>query len=114
MLSKGKVRLTRWSLAACMAVCASMAQAANWTEYAGDKTSSRYVPDGKATAESVKNMKIVWRLSLPGNDLSAENPDLRTWVNESTPLAIDGTVYATSPLGIVTAVDGLTGKEKWL
>ncbi|MCC7250579.1 PQQ-binding-like beta-propeller repeat protein, partial [Hyphomicrobium sp.] len=117
MFSKGKGGLTRWSLAACMAVCASMAAHAgggNWTEYTGDKTSSRYLPDGKATAESVKNMKIVWRLSLPSNDLAAENPDLRTWVNESTPLAIDGTVYATSPLGIVTAVDGLTGKEKWL
>ena len=116
MRSKGMVRLTRWSLMACMAVCAGTAQAGdgNWTEYTGDKASSRYLAGGKATAESVKNMKIAWRLSLPGNDLSAENPDLRTWVNESTPLAVDGVVYAVSPLGIVTAVDGLTGKEKWL
>jgi quinoprotein glucose dehydrogenase len=116
MHCKGKRGVAGWSLIACMAVGAGAARAdgGNWTEYTGDKSGSRYLAGGKATAASVKNMKIAWRLSLPGNDLAAENPDLRTWVNESTPLAVDGTVYATSPLGIVTAVDGTTGKEKWL
>jgi quinoprotein glucose dehydrogenase len=116
MFPKGRRRVTRWSLVACISVYAGLAQAGggDWSEYNGDKSGARYLADGKATAASVKNMKIAWRLSLPGNELSAENPDLRTWVNESTPLAIDGTVYATSPLGLVTAVDGATGKEKWL
>jgi quinoprotein glucose dehydrogenase len=116
MLFKGNGGLTKWSLVACMAVCASVARAGDgdWTEYNGDKSGARYLPGGKATAASVKTMKIAWRLPLPGNNLSGENPDLRTWVNESTPLAVGGTVYATSPLGIVTAVDGVTGKEKWL
>jgi len=87
--------------------------AGNWREYNGDKTGSRYVGGGKVSADSVKSMKIAWRSPLPGNDLANDNPDLRTWVNQSTPLAIDGVLYSSSPLSYVTAIDGATGKTLW-
>ena len=85
----------------------------DWPSYAGDKKSSRYMAGGVATPESVKKMKIAWRFSMPGNKIVADNPDLRTWVNETTPIAIDGIVYTSSPTTIASAIDGATGKTLW-
>lgn len=99
------------AMAACVAV--SAADTGNWREYNGDKSGSRFDLGSGVTAQSVKNMKVAWCIPLPGNDISAENPELRTWVNQSTPLAIDGVLYSSSPLGIVTAIDGLSGKTLW-
>ncbi|MBB1162019.1 pyrroloquinoline quinone-dependent dehydrogenase [Aquariibacter albus] len=94
-------------------IAASAADNGNWREYNGDKSGSRFEPGLGVTAQSVKNMKVAWRIPLPGNQISADNPELRTWVNQSTPLAIDGVLYSSSPLGIVTALDGTTGKTLW-
>ncbi|MFX5858519.1 hypothetical protein ABTE63_19395, partial [Acinetobacter baumannii] len=78
-----------------------------------DKAGARYEPGAKVTKDSVKSMKVAWRVPLPGNQISADNPDLRTWVNESTPLAVNGILYASSPLSIISAIDGATGKVLW-
>lgn len=85
----------------------------NWTEYTGDKAGSRYLASKGVTAESVKSMKVAWRWSMPDNAVAADNAELRTWVNESTPLAIDGILYSTSPMSTVSAIDGQTGKTLW-
>jgi len=87
--------------------------AGDWRTYTGDKGASRFLEGGLATEKSVKSMKIAWRWQMPGNKLAASNPDLRTWVNETTPLAIDGILYTSSPLSIASAVDGSTGKTIW-
>ncbi|WP_353092318.1 pyrroloquinoline quinone-dependent dehydrogenase [Methylibium sp.] len=97
--------------AACIA--ASAAETGNWREYNGDKAGSRFEPGVNVTLQSVKSMKVAWRVPLPGNQLPIDNPELRTWVNQSTPLAINGVLYSSSPLGIVTALDGATGKTLW-
>lgn len=99
----------------CSLLClsAGTTHASDWPEYAGDKNASRYLANGLATKQSVKNMKVAWRYSLPDNKFALNNVDLRTWVNESTPLAFDGILYTTSPLGVIAAVDGQTGKELW-
>ncbi len=115
MTSGSNSRLASWMLAACFAATPAMVSAADgsWTEYTGDKSGSRYLGGSVATPESVSEMVISWRFSLPGNEISADNPDLRTWANETTPVVIDGTLYTSSPLGIVSAVDGATGKLLW-
>ncbi|MGE0674097.1 MAG: pyrroloquinoline quinone-dependent dehydrogenase [Methylibium sp.] len=97
--------------AACIA--ASAAETGNWREYNGDKAGSRFEPGVNVTLQSVKSMKVAWRVPLPGNQLPIDNPELRTWVNQSTPLAVNGVLYSSSPLGIVTALDGATGKTLW-
>ncbi|MCC7251943.1 PQQ-binding-like beta-propeller repeat protein [Hyphomicrobium sp.] len=85
----------------------------NWREYNGDKTASKYSPAPTVTKDSVKGMKVAWRWPMPDNELAASNPDLRTWVNEGTPLAIDGILYSSSPMNFVSAIDGATGKTLW-
>jgi quinoprotein glucose dehydrogenase len=85
----------------------------NWTEYNGDKAGSRYLAGGKVTAQSVKSMKVAWRWAMPDNKVWQDNAELRTWVNQSTPLAIDGILYSSSPMAMVSAIDGTTGKTLW-
>ncbi|MDO9600188.1 MAG: pyrroloquinoline quinone-dependent dehydrogenase [Azoarcus sp.] len=85
----------------------------NWTEYTADKAGSRYLAGKGVTAESVKSMKVAWRWTMPDNAIAADNAELRTWVNESTPLAIDGILYSTSPMSTVSAIDGQSGKTLW-
>lgn len=85
----------------------------DWAAYAGDKTGSRYLAEGLATAESVKNMEVVWRYTLPSWEIAKSHDDITVWVNETTPLEVDGVLYTNSPLGLVAAVDAVTGKELW-
>lgn len=85
----------------------------NWTEYNGDKAGSRYLAGGKVNAQSVKSMKVAWRWAMPDNKVWQDNAELRTWVNQSTPLAIDGILYSSSPMSMVSAIDGKTGKTLW-
>lgn len=85
----------------------------NWTEYNGDKAGSRYLAGGKVSAQSVKSMKVAWRWAMPDNKIWQDNAELRTWVNQSTPLAIDGVLYSSSPMSMVSAIDGKTGRTLW-
>ncbi|MDG3064459.1 pyrroloquinoline quinone-dependent dehydrogenase [Thauera mechernichensis] len=114
---RGRPQATRSALCVTVLLAAmSTAFAAddgNWTEYTGDKAGSRYLPSKSVTTESVKSMKVAWRWAMPDNAIAADNAELRTWVNESTPLAIDGILYSTSPMSTVSAIDGETGKTLW-
>ncbi|MGV2872205.1 outer membrane protein assembly factor BamB family protein [Colwellia sp. E150_009] len=92
---------------------ANAAKQSNWTEYNGDKSGSKYSEAPLVTTKSVKNMSVAWEWSMPDNQLWKDNPDLRTWMNQSTPLAIDGILYSSSPMSFVSAIDGVTGKTLW-
>lgn len=85
----------------------------NWREYNADKSGSRFAAAPDVTAESVKSMKVAWRWAMPDNAIAADNAELRTWVNESTPIAVDGVLYTTTPMSLVSAIDGATGKTLW-
>lgn len=108
-------RKTLWLSIMLSAAPLAMAAAGdgNWTEYNGDKAGSRYLAGGKVNAQSVKSMKVAWRWAMPDNKVWQDNAELRTWVNQSTPLAIDGVLYSSSPMSMVSAIDGKTGKTLW-
>ncbi|PNG27770.1 pyrroloquinoline quinone-dependent dehydrogenase [Methylocella silvestris] len=92
---------------------AARAGSGDWPEYMSDKAASNYAPAKSVTLEALKKLKVAWTIDLPGNEIPEANPELRTWVNESTPIAIDGILYASSPLSIVSAIDGASGKTLW-
>lgn len=111
--SRGSIAAAAGLLFGLGAAPAAMAGAGDWTEYLSDKASSNYAASKLVTREALKRMRVAWAVDLPGNDIPRDNPELRTWVNESTPLAVDGILYATSPLNIVSAIDGATGETLW-
>ncbi|MBL3826588.1 MULTISPECIES: pyrroloquinoline quinone-dependent dehydrogenase [unclassified Marinobacter] len=96
-----------------LAGCATASSGANWVAYDGDKTGSKFSKAPLVTKDSVENMEVVWEWSMPDNQVWKDNPDLITWMNQSTPLAIDGVLYSSSPMSFVSAIDGETGETLW-
>lgn len=96
-----------------LTITPALAADGDWVQYNSDKSGSRFLAGGKVTESTVKKMKVAWRWKMPGNDIAANNPDLRTWVNETTPIAVGGIIYTSSPLGLISAIEGSTGKTIW-
>ena len=96
-----------------LAGCATASSEANWVAYDGDKAGSKFSKAPLVTKDSVENMEVVWEWSMPDNQVWKDNPDLITWMNQSTPLAIDGVLYSSSPMSFVSAIDGETGETLW-
>lgn len=111
-----KVKVLVSAMATASMGVAGLVQAAteaNWTAYDGDKAGSKFSLAPLVTRESVKDMEVVWEWSMPDNQVWKDNPDLITWMNQSTPLAIDGVLYSSSPMSFVSAIDGETGETIW-
>ena len=85
-----------------------------WRYFGGNKAFTRYSPLDQITIDNVKNLRIAWRRPAVNTELTQAFPDLR--VNNylrSTPIVIDGVLYAQNAQGLVVAFDGETGKTVW-
>jgi quinoprotein glucose dehydrogenase len=87
---------------------------AEWRYFGGSKAFTRYSPLDQITRDNVKNLRIVWRRPAVSDQLTQAFPDVR--VNNylrSTPITIDGVLYAQNAHGLVVAFDGESGKTVW-
>ncbi|WP_237134078.1 pyrroloquinoline quinone-dependent dehydrogenase [Pseudohongiella sp. O18] len=89
------------------------AQQQEWTSYGSDLTSSKYVPLQQINAENVGELQIAWMWETPDNELFQSRSDVSAAEYKSTPLMVNGTLYVSTSLGQVGAVDALTGEELW-
>jgi quinoprotein glucose dehydrogenase len=88
--------------------------AAEWRYFGGNKAFTRYSSLDQITRDNVKNLEIVWRRPAAGDQLTQAFPDLRvTNYLRSTPIVVDGVLYAQNVHGLVVAFDGETGKTVW-
>jgi quinoprotein glucose dehydrogenase len=85
-----------------------------WHNYAGDKASSKYSPLDQINASNFKNLEVAWTWDSPETDVIKSNKEIKTWVWESTPLMVGGTLYVSTSLSQVAAIDAATGKTKWV
>ena len=86
----------------------------DWSYFGADKGFTRYAPLDQIHAGNVAQLRVAWR--RPGVDpqLSEEFPDLVVPPNlMSTPVLIDGTLYAPNAVGLVEAFDPATGQTIW-
>jgi alcohol dehydrogenase (cytochrome c) len=74
----------------------------NWLTYSGDYDSKRYSDLSQITGDNVAKLVEIWSLDL---DTSR--------AVETTPLVVDGTMYATRPPSDALAIDARTGKILW-
>jgi quinoprotein glucose dehydrogenase len=77
-----------------------------WTAYAGDAGGSKYSPADQITRGNVASLAPAW-IYRTGDYTVGRVRD------ETTPIFVDGLLFASTPFGGVRAVDGITGRERW-
>jgi quinoprotein glucose dehydrogenase len=82
----------------------------DWPVYGHDAGGQRYSPLSTINRRNVGLLHVAWTFRT-GDAYTP--PHGKPTAFESTPLYIDGTLYVTTPLGRVIALDPLTGKERW-
>lgn len=81
----------------------------DWPNIHGSSFSQRYSPLDQINAENVGSLQIAWRFS------TANFGPLTDYNNPSTPLEVDGILYANiSTTRNVVALDATTGEVLWL
>src|SRR5437763_2398523 len=74
----------------------------NWLTYSRDYTGQRYSPLDRIHTGNVGKMRIAWMYQA--NELDTF---------ETSPIAVDGTLYITEPPNVVAALDARTGRTLW-
>ncbi len=77
-------------------------ESGNWLTYSGTYRSWRYSGLKEVTADNVSGLGLEWAYQM-SNTLTVE----------STPLVVDGVMYATEPPSNVIALDARTGRQYW-
>ncbi|HEY7056828.1 MAG TPA: pyrroloquinoline quinone-dependent dehydrogenase [Vicinamibacterales bacterium] len=85
-------------------------QDVDWPAYGRDPGGERYSPLDAIGRENVGSLQIAWTFRT-GDAYEPKNG--RATAFEATPLYVDGTLFLSTPLGRVIALDPVTGKEKW-
>ena len=90
------------------------AAATEWLSYGGDKASSKYSPIDQIGGDNFSRLQVAWTWRSAEEEITKANPDLKTWVWESTPLMVNGVLYVSTSLSQVAAIDASTGKTRWV
>ena len=81
----------------------------DWPSWAGSSNASRYSPLDQITTENVNDLEIAWRWSTQGFGPGTD------FVNPSTPLEVDGVLYANvGTTRNVVALDATSGQVLWM
>ncbi len=85
-----------------------------WSYFGADKAFTRYSPLDQIDRDNVRDLRVVWRRPAVDPELRAAFPDLRPNAYlKSTPVKIDGVLYAPNALGLIEAFDPATGDTVW-
>jgi quinoprotein glucose dehydrogenase len=84
-----------------------------WRYHGADSYSSKYSSLTEIDRNNVRNLRIAWRWSSPDNDKS-QKVHVVPAVFEATPLMVNGVLYVSTSLSQAAAIDGTTGKTKWV
>jgi quinoprotein glucose dehydrogenase len=86
----------------------------DWPHYASDPGSSKYAPLDQISKDTVKNLKVVWTWKSPDNEFLNDKTGYAPQPFKSTPIKIGRTLYTSTPMGFVAAIDSVTGAQKWV
>jgi glucose dehydrogenase len=86
-----------------------------WPNHSGDKGSTKYSPLDQINKNNVRNLRIVWRRPAAADEFRKRRPDLVVPnLFRSTPLMINGVLYASNGIGLLEAFDPSNGKTIWI
>jgi quinoprotein glucose dehydrogenase len=86
--------------------------AGEWPAYGRDPGGSRYAPIDEISRDNVARLRVAWTYRTRETDSAFATR--RETSLEATPLVVDGTMYLSTPLGRVIALDPATGTERWV
>ena len=85
-----------------------------WRVYSGDNAATKYSPLDQIDRTNVARLKVAWRRSQTPPDIQV-SAALRPNNNfRSTPIMVDGVLYASNGLGLAEAFDPATGATIWV
>src|SRR5262245_2964473 len=85
-----------------------------WRFYGSDRGNTKYSPLAQIDAGNVKTLKVAWTWASPDLKIMEQNQRLVTLGLEATPLMAGGTLYVSTSLSQVAAIDAGTGKTIWV
>jgi quinoprotein glucose dehydrogenase len=112
ILLKASVRNLSLVAVACFAttVLFGSAQDADWAAYGRDAGGERFSPLNGIHRDNVTSLAVAWTYRTGDAYTPKEG---RPTAHEATPLHLDDTVFLSTPLGHVIALDPVTGVERW-
>ena len=114
MASRGEADMKR-SMACCVtsllcAVAAGGSSDGDWPNYGRTPGGDRHSPLTQIDRGNVASLELAWEYKTGEAAIHTGQPTAL----EATPLAIDGRLYLSTPLGKVIALDPVTGKSLWV
>ena len=86
-----------------------------WPNHSGDKGSTKYAPLDQISRSNVRNLHVAWRRPAVADELRGQHRELKfSNLFRSTPLMINGVLYASDGIGLVEAFDPATGRTLWV
>ena len=86
-----------------------------WPAYGGTYAAAHYSPLTQISRDNAKSLHVVWRWTSPDMAVRKENTGIGPgFMNESTPLMVNGVLYTSTSLSQVAAIDAATGQTKWV
>jgi quinoprotein glucose dehydrogenase len=95
-----------------LAYLPTLASEADWPTYAHSPYSDRHSPLSQIDTGNVSRLEVAWRFHT-----GEGTPEFKTrspTALEVTPLVFRGTMYLSTPLGRVFALDPVTGAQRWV
>lgn len=100
--------------AAPAAAAQAVAPRDDWRVYGGDHANTKYAPLAQIHRDNFAALEIAWRWRSADREALEGDPDIRTWRYESTPLMVNGVLYASTSLSQVAAIDARSGTTLWV
>jgi quinoprotein glucose dehydrogenase len=86
------------------------AQDGDWPSYGRDPGGERFSPLDVINRGNVASLRVAWTFRTGD---AYEPKDGRPTAFEATPLYVDGTLYLSTPVGRVIALDPVNGRQRW-
>lgn len=85
---------------------------AEWPSYGATAANLKYSALDQINKSNLKQLKIAWRWTSIDEATKLE-AKVRPWLFEVTPLMIGGTLYISTGLGQIAAIDASSGRTLW-
>ena len=86
-----------------------------WPYFGGTRAFTRYAPLDQIDRTNVSGLRVGWRRPAVDASVTGAFPELEpSGYLRSTPILIDGVLYASNAVGLVEAFDPGTGETLWL